>query len=155
MQASTSILKKRQTSVVGYLPKKLSVDAKKKLDQTLLKLFVNDFQPFKVVEDSGFKQFVKLLNPNYELPNRHTISKELIPAMYEKCLGEMKSLISKVESACLTTDCWTSRNNESFMTITIHFIDTEFELKSILLECSSFNLNHTGHNLAQEIKRIL
>jgi len=155
MQASTSILKKRQTSVVGYLPKKLSVDAKKKLDQTLLKLFVNDFQPFKVVEDSGFKQFVKILNPNYELPNRHTISKELIPAMYEKCLGEMKSLTSTVESACLTTDCWTSRNNESFMAITIHFIDTEFELKSILLECSSFNLNHTGHNLAQEIERIL
>lgn len=89
MQASTSILKKRQTSVVGYLPKKLSVDAKKKLDRTLLKLFVNDFQPFKVIEDSGFKQFEKLLNPNYELPNRHTISKELIPAMYEKCLGEM------------------------------------------------------------------
>ena len=75
--------------------------------------------------------------------------------MYEKCLGEMKSLTSTVESACLTTDCWTSRNNESFMAITINFIDTEFELKSILLECSSFNLNHTGHNLAQEIKRIL
>lgn len=105
MQASTSILTKRQTSVVGYLPKKLSVDAKKKLDQTLLQLFINDFQPFKVVEDSGFKQFVKILNPNYELPNRHTISKELIPAMYEKCLGEMKSLTSTVESACLTTDC--------------------------------------------------
>lgn len=75
--------------------------------------------------------------------------------MYEKCLGEMKKLTSTVESACLTTDCWTSRNNESFMAITINFIDTEFELKSILLECSSFNLNHTGHNLAQEIKRIL
>jgi len=66
----------------------------------------------------------------------------------------MKSLTSTVENACLTTDCWTSKNNESFMAITIHFIDTEFELKSILLECYSVNLNHTGHNLAQEIKRI-
>lgn len=153
MKASSG--KSRQTSVVGYLPKKLTIDAKKSLDQTLLKLFVNDFQPFKIVEDSGFKQFVKALNPNYELPNRHTISKEHIPAMYEKCLREMKVLTADVESACLTTDCWTSRNNESFLAITVHFIDTEFKLKSVLLGCQSFSSNHTGHNLAQEIRRIL
>lgn len=155
MQASSSVRKSKQTSVVGYLPRKLTVDAKKNLDQKLLRLFVNDFQPFKIVEDSGFKQFVKALNPNYELPNRHTISKELIPALYEKCLVEMKSLTSTVESACLTTDCWTSRNNESFMAITIHFINNEFELKSILLGCHSFNSNHTANNLAQEIEHVL
>jgi len=94
------------------------------------------------------------LNPGYELPNRYTISKIHIPAMYEKCLGEMKELVSTVESACLTTDCWTSRNNDSFMAITIHFLDSEFVFKSILLECHSFNLNHTGFNLSQEIKEI-
>lgn len=128
---------------------------KKNMDQTLLKLFINDFQPFKIVEDSGFKQFVKVLNPNYELPNRHAISKEHIPALYQKCLLEMKSLTSTVESACLTTDCWTSRNNESFMAITVHFIDTEFKLKFILLECHPFDLSHTSSNLAQEMERVL
>lgn len=86
-------------------------------------MFVKDFQPFKIVEDLGFREFVKTLNPNYELPNRYKISKEYIPAMYQKCLGEMKELVSTVENACLTTDCWTSRNNESFKAITIHFLD--------------------------------
>lgn len=38
------------------------------------------------------------------------------------------------------------------MAITIHFINTEFELKSILLGCYSFNLSHAGNNLAQDIK---
>jgi len=149
------VRKRKQTSVSNYLPKKISVDAKKKLDQILLKLFVKDFQPFKVVEDLGFKEFVKALNPSYELPNRNTISKVHIPAMYERCLGEMKELVSTIESACLTTDCWTSRNNESFMAITIHFIDSEYLLKSILLECRSFDLNHTSINLSQGIKQVL
>lgn len=76
-------------------------------------------------------------------------------ALYQKCLVEMKSLTSTVESACLTTDCWTSRNNESFMAITVHFIDIEFKLKSILLECHPFDLSHTSSNLAQEIERVL
>lgn len=156
MQSSKyTVHKRKQTSVLSYLPKKLTVNVKKKLDQSLLKLFVKDFQPFKIVEDSGFKEFVKALNPNYEVLNGHKISKEYVPAMYEKCLGEIKDLVSTIESACLTTDCWTSRNNESFMAITIHFIDTEFTLKSVLLGCHSFNSSHTGYNLRQEIKNVL
>lgn len=155
MQVSSSVRKSKQISVVGYLLRKLTVDAKKNSNQKLLKLLVNDFKPFKIVEDSGFKQFVKALNPNnYELPNHNAISKELIPALYEKCLVEMKSLTSTVESACLITECWTSRNNESFMAITIHFINTEFKLKSILLGYHSFNSNHTANNLAQEIEHV-
>lgn len=130
--SNSTVCKHKQTSVSNYLSKKISVDAKKKLDQILLKLFIKDFQPFKVVEDLGFKEFVKALNPSYELPNRNTISKVHILAMYEKCLGEMKELVSTIESACLTTDCWTSRNNESFMAITVHFINSEFVLKTIL-----------------------
>lgn len=34
-------------------------------------------------------------------------------------------------------------------------LDSEFILKSILLECRSFNLNHTGVNLSQAIKQVL
>jgi hypothetical protein len=48
---------------------------KKKIDGALLKLFTKDYQPFRVVEDEGYKEFVKLLNPNYILPNKHSISK--------------------------------------------------------------------------------
>lgn len=155
MQAST-LCKRKQTSVVGYLPKKLSVNSKKKkIDYTFMKLFINDFQPFKIVEDSGLKEFVEILNPNYKLPSRKAISNEHIPAMYQKCLVEVKEHVSTVESACLNTDCWTSKNNESFMAITIHFIDAEFMLKSVLLSCNSFNNSHTGNNLCQEILRVL
>lgn len=103
--------------------------------------------PFKTVEDTGFKQFVKALNSNYELPDRHTISKENIPAMYKKCLAEMETLASTIENACLITYCWTSRSDESLMAITIHFIDNKFELKYILVGCNLFNTNHTGQNL--------
>lgn len=53
------------------------------------------------MQDAGFKAFVNLLNPNYNLPDRHTIFKVLIPAQYEKCLNEMKDLMSnKLKTAC-------------------------------------------------------
>lgn len=148
--------KRKQTSMVSFIPKKMTIDSKKQIDGALLKLFTKDYQPFKVVEDEGFKEFVKQLNPNYTLPDRHSISKVHIPALYEKCLFEMKDLVAKeAESVCMTTDCWTSRNNESFMAITIHFIDSKFELKSVLLGCFTFNESHTGINLSITIRNIL
>ncbi|KAL4096990.1 hypothetical protein QTP88_021842 [Uroleucon formosanum] len=157
MSRPTEVARKRkQTSIIGYVPKKMTVDSKKKIDGALLKLFTKDYQPFRVVEDEGFKEFVKLLNPNYILPDRHSISKTYIPALYEKCVVEMKELVEKeAQSVCMTTDCWTSRNNESFMAITIHFIDSNFSLRSVLLGCFEFNDHHTGVNLSEKIKQTL
>jgi len=91
-------------------------------------MFTQDLQPFSVVDDPGFKVFVHLLSPNDKIPNRHSISKVLIRAEYEKCVNVMKDLINKeLETGCIATDCWTSRNTEGFMAITIHFIDFNFE----------------------------
>jgi len=41
------------------------------------------------------------------------------------------------------------------MAITMHFIDSEYVLKSILLECRSFDLNDTSNNLGQGIIQVL
>lgn len=35
-------VKRKQTSIVSYIPKKISVDSQKKLDYSLLKLFTKD-----------------------------------------------------------------------------------------------------------------
>jgi zinc finger BED domain-containing protein 1 (E3 SUMO-protein ligase ZBED1) len=149
-------LKRRQLAITNFTPKKISVDGQKKLDNSLMKLFIKDLQPFSVVEDTGFKEFVNMLNPGYKIPNRHSISKTLIPAAYEKCVNEVKETISnELVTACLTTDCWTSRDNKSYIAITVHFIDNNFNLKSILLSCHSLIENHTSENLAEQINKTL
>nr|CAI5829851.1 unnamed protein product [Callosobruchus analis] len=68
-------------------------------------MFVLDFQPFSTVEDKGFRNFVKELNPGYTLPARKTISKTYILALYEKCLSETKKLAQDIRKICITTDC--------------------------------------------------
>lgn len=134
----------------------MTIDCKKTIDDALLKLFTKDYQPFRVVEDEGFTDFVRLLSPNYTLPDRHSISKVHIPALYQKCQFEMKELVAnEAESVCMTTDCWTSRNNESFMAITIHFIDSKFKLRSVLLGCFEFKEHHIRINLSDKIRNIL
>lgn len=144
----------RQTNMPSYLPKKITASNKKNIDAHLLKLFYCDYQPFRVVEDVGFKQFVRALNPNYELPSRQTISNSYIPSLYEECVLRVKEIISQVSSVSLTTDSWTSKTNDSFVGITVHFIDDEFRFRSVLLKCATFDQAHTGVNLAKDLKDV-
>jgi len=55
----------------------------------------------------------------------------------------------------MTTDCWKSRCTESYLAITIHFIDKSFKLSSFLLSCHHFNETHTSLNLSENIKSTL
>lgn len=64
-----------------------------------------------------------MLNPNYTFPSRNTVSNGIIPRLYESKHSKIKLLIDKANTICLTTDRWTSINNEMFMAITGNFIE--------------------------------
>jgi len=51
--------KRKQLSIATYIPKKMTVDMKKDIDQSLLNLFKKDYQPFKLVEDKGLNSSLK------------------------------------------------------------------------------------------------
>lgn len=94
--------------------KKINFKQKKKLDKLLLKLITEDFQPFSIIDDNGFKQFVHELNPSYEIPSRKVISKNYLPAAYEECKTLIKEKLKNTAKVCPTTDCWSSACNDSY-----------------------------------------
>lgn len=144
-----------QSDLSTLLKRKMGVSARKKLDEILMLLFTHDIQPFSLVEDYGFRKFVETLNSSYELPSRKAITNTLLPVTFEEIYNNTKRKISEVRFVTLTTDCWTSQNSENYLTVTAHYIDSNFELKSLLLECSRFDESHTSVNLAEELRRII
>lgn len=111
-----------------------SLNTKSRMDHKFLDIFVKDYQPCRIVEDLGFRSFVKSLNSSYVLPSKQQILKTLTLA-YGKCLSDMKEHAQSIKECCLTTESWTSEFSDSFLSVTVHFIDEEFTMKSILLEC--------------------
>lgn len=146
--------RKRQRTLQNFMVKTITPEERKKIDRDLLELFITDYQPFRIVEDKGFKNFVRNI-PGYSLPSRKNISSAMIPALYQTALTDVKMRISRdVKSVCLTTDCWTSSQTESYIGVTVHYIDDDFEAQQILLECKSMTESHTSTNLAKELKRV-
>lgn len=140
-----------QTKYESYLPTKISVRSKNEMDKKLMGLFIKDLQPFSLVDYYGFKEFISILNPGYQLPSRFVISKTLLPTIYEECMNNVRQLINRGKTFCITTDAWTSINTVSYIGVTAHFVDEQFNLNSILLECSSSDLRHTSDNLAADL----
>lgn len=145
-----------QTMVTGYVRRPLTATQKKKIDFALAKMIFKDLQPYSLVEDHGFVEYTRALNPDYELPSKYLLSNSLINTLYESCPVKVKDCLLLAPTVCLTTDCWTSINTESFMAITAHFIlpDT-MSMQSILLECFSYTERHTSENLCTQVKRVV
>ena len=55
----------------------------------------------------------------------------------------------------MTTDGWTSRANESYLSLTVHYIDKEWILQNHLLGTRHCPHPHTGENLAIELADML
>ena len=55
----------------------------------------------------------------------------------------------------ITTDMWTSRANQAYCCVTIHYVTPDYMLRSHLLETKEFSDSHSSENVAEEVKSIL
>ena len=131
-----------------------SISSKRKtIDEAVFKMIVKDMQPISVVEDEGFQSLLHVLNPRYQLPSRKSTMR-MLPEAYNKKVGEIKKEISQVSHVALTSDLWTSRTTESYITITCHFLSATWQLRSLVLETLKFNLNHTAEHIADALLKV-
>ena len=107
------------------------------------------------VEKAGFKYMVSKLNPRYELLSRKTFSSKEIPALYMDVRSSIMAELKQITHYAITTDLWTSGACEPYITLTIHYIDGEWCLRSKCLDTIALFDDHTGENIAQSVSDIL
>ncbi|CAJ2660805.1 unnamed protein product [Trifolium pratense] len=120
----------------------------------LVKMFVGAELPFRFVENEFFINFVKVLQPRFDIPSRTTL-RRAIWSLFDGERERLKQFISKhCGRVCLTTDTWTSVQNLNYMSLTAHFIDKKWNLhKKILNFCQI--TGHTGKIIVKEVETCL
>ena len=65
---------------------------------------------------------------------------EKIRTLYEESCSkvEKKKSLDAANSAVITTDMWTSRATEAYLTVSCHIIDENLQMKAYVLETGSF-----------------
>lgn len=61
---------------------------------------------------------------------------------------------AEMQAISVTIDCWTSIKSESYCSLTAHFIDDLWNLRSCNLECSPFSGHHTAADIARKLNEL-
>ena len=95
----------------------------KQITGYLSEWIIKDLIPLSTLDRPPFANFVHALNPRYQKPCRKTFTSVISPQLYAETKGRLLTELSKYHSFGITTDGWTSMATQSFMAVTVHFID--------------------------------
>ena len=110
-----------------------------------------DMRPFSVLENEGFVNMIRVLEPKYDMPCRTHFSEKVIPKLYEETREIVTKKMHQAEFIALTTDSWTSRATQSYNTITAHFLE-DWNMRSFVLQTRVMQESHTAENLSEFLK---
>ena len=103
-----------------------------------------------IAEDDGLQQVLRkaLQNAEYKIPCRGTIDK-MLTDMYNTNMESIKGAVKNSRAIALTSDFWTSLDNESYCVIICHWITDDWNLKSVVLECVHDVERHYSVHIAE------
>ncbi|XP_070404420.1 transposable element Tc3 transposase [Nothobranchius furzeri] len=108
-----------------------------------------------VVANVGFKKLVETLDKRYDFPSRNHFSRVCLPALYDECRQGVLKDLANVKYFATTTDLWSSQTMEPNMSLTVHFIDADFNMETRCLQTSYFPEDHTGQNIAAGLRQAI
>ena len=128
------------------------VYSQEKSRMDLVNMIIGDELSFQFSEHSGFLTFVKGLRPNFKVCSADTIRRDTLK-LYQDKKTSIRNILQNVSGRIsLTTDVWTSQQQLSYSSVTVHFIDKDWKLFSFLMSFRLIRFPHTGVNIASSIK---
>ena len=150
---------KKQSSISDALKamnkskKAMSPTRYEDINQSLALMCALDLRPISLVASRGFLAFVQKLNPDYKVPCRKTVTKHLLH-LHDVGKKELISLMDGSPSVSFTTDLWTSAATRAYITVTGHYITSEWSMKCSILATRALDERHTGENIAEALLNI-
>ncbi|XP_019115228.1 zinc finger BED domain-containing protein 1 isoform X2 [Larimichthys crocea] len=124
------------------------------ITEKICSMIERDLMPINTVDGAGFQDLIAFIEPGYKIPSRPSVTSR-VEARFEKKKSELKTKLATATGVALTTDCWTALTTESYITVTCHYFNAKWELKSAVLTTTSMSDRHTADNLAEKLNDIV
>ncbi|KAM9364836.1 E3 SUMO-protein ligase ZBED1-like [Pholidichthys leucotaenia] len=111
-----------------------------------------DMAPIYTVEKPGFLHMLKVWDPKYQPPSRKYFAEVALPKLYNETRQALYEKLDTVLFFSATTDLWSSRSLQPYLSLTVHYIDENWSLNSCCLQTTYFPEDHAGELIAQGLK---
>ena len=123
--------------------------------EILSELIISHDLPFSIVEWRVFRKYQKFLNEDCRSISRKTAKCDVMKKFKIEKENLKKQLGQIPGRVCLTSDCWTTCTNIGYISLTAHYVDKDWKLKSKILSFTHMQPPHTGHDLALKVLEFL
>lgn len=117
-------------------------------------MIVIDELPFSFVEKKGFNRVMSLACPRFQMPSRHTVTRDLDKLYEDEKVKLRKLLASSSSRVCLTTDTWSSVQKNSYMCVTAHFVDDGWVLRKKVIHFHPIT-SHAVDVFGKDLEKVL
>ncbi|XP_073719120.1 E3 SUMO-protein ligase ZBED1-like [Misgurnus anguillicaudatus] len=138
----------QQTLMAAFMPYDKQSKRHKDITKAVTNFLAKDMMPFSTVENVGFRKMISAIDSRYELPGRKYFSRTAIPTLYGEVRKRVEGQLKSLSYFATNADLWSSRTSEPYMSLTVHFIDTDWKLVSLCLQTVYFPEDHTGEAIA-------
>ena len=145
-----------QSSLDPYLSHSKCSDARaKRITEHIVDVVICDLRPAALVEGAGFKALMNYVEPGYRVPSSTRIA-GLVKQKFVKGKDNIKRYFqSEVHFMAVTTDIWTSHKNDAYFSLTMHFVDSSWDMISCILATAPFPEHHTAVNIVDKMKQVM
>ncbi|CAG8691692.1 18507_t:CDS:2 [Gigaspora margarita] len=127
---------------------------KTKFNMLVTKWIVADTLPFSIVSSQSFATMFRYLNSSIELPSCDVI-KSIIQKAFAIMQKDIQFLFEQISSKIsIILDIWTSYANVLFICIMAHWIDSDWNLKKILLDICMLLHPHTNDEIDTKLHSV-
>jgi hypothetical protein len=157
--SSTSKRKPYQQTIMSALssiaPYEKTSKRHKDVTHAITQFLAKGMLPIRTVEREEFKNLMRVIDPRYQLPGRKHFSQTAIPHLNAECRGMVERDLRAVAYFATTSDLWSSRTSEPYLSLTAHYIDQDWAMKSKCLQTAYFPEDHTAEAIASGLTESL
>ncbi|XP_058799068.1 E3 SUMO-protein ligase ZBED1-like [Phymastichus coffea] len=124
------------------------------ITEATAKLIATNLLPISLVSTSGFRDFMDVLEPGYKVPCEKTILRRL-ECYFEEVKLKIKKDLSKAQKVSLTTDEWSSRAQNSYLSVEAQYLDENCKMHHATLCNEVLFARPTALNISNELKTVI
>jgi len=111
--------------------------------------------PLRVVDGEAFRRIYATINPTIHVYSRRELGRRIENAFTNAQQSMQKFFLEFDGEVALTSDAWTSGALDGYMGVTAHWIDKNWDAKSVVLDLCEAPISHTGENLARTLLKVI
>ena len=141
-----------------FLKYSASSDKQKSFDEAMVDFLADTFVPFNVTGQDSFRKLFDIADRKLIVKHPTTYSR-MVTDTAKTTLSQVCKIIAKekadILSVGITTDLWTSRSGDSYISLTLSWIDPKWRMLRFTPFVHPFPGRHTGVRISLELDQML